>query len=336
MTVTESHPAVLHRERSSRSRRGRAPAGEVGQADPAASAGHVTGSLSPSRANDFTTCPLRYRFRVIDRLPERPSPAAARGTVVHAVLEELFALPRGERTLERACALVAPAWERLLAEDPDLAGMFGPDDGGAEPAVPGPGGRPAPTLEDWLASASDLLSGYFTLEDPNRLEPAARELYVEHVLPTGLRLRGYLDRLDEADGGLLRVVDYKTGRSPGAGFESSALFQMKFYALVLWRVRGIVPRELVLLYLGDRVALRYQPDEASLRGFERVLTALWAAIERATATGDFRARPSRLCDWCDHQAICPAFGGTPPPMPSPERALPLLDAGPEPVCEAVG
>src|SRR3984885_14599653 len=43
-------------------------------------------SLSPSRAGDFMTCPLLYRFRVIDRLPEPPSPAAARGTLVHAVL----------------------------------------------------------------------------------------------------------------------------------------------------------------------------------------------------------------------------------------------------------
>ncbi|MGH8879572.1 MAG: PD-(D/E)XK nuclease family protein, partial [Stackebrandtia sp.] len=43
-------------------------------------------TLSPSRASDFMTCPLLYRFRTIDRLPEPPSHAATRGTVVHAVL----------------------------------------------------------------------------------------------------------------------------------------------------------------------------------------------------------------------------------------------------------
>ena len=53
----------------------------------------VLGSLSPSRAADFKSCPLLYRFRCIDRLPEAPSLAATRGTVVHAVLEELFDLP---------------------------------------------------------------------------------------------------------------------------------------------------------------------------------------------------------------------------------------------------
>ena len=49
-------------------------------------------TLSPSRASDFMTCPLLYRFRTIDRLPERPSPEATRGTVVHAVLERLYDL----------------------------------------------------------------------------------------------------------------------------------------------------------------------------------------------------------------------------------------------------
>ncbi|MFD0788030.1 PD-(D/E)XK nuclease family protein, partial [Micromonospora azadirachtae] len=33
----------------------------------------VRASLSPSRAADFKTCPLLYRFRSIDRLPERPT-----------------------------------------------------------------------------------------------------------------------------------------------------------------------------------------------------------------------------------------------------------------------
>ncbi|HEX7461407.1 MAG TPA: exodeoxyribonuclease V subunit beta, partial [Dermatophilaceae bacterium] len=72
-----------------------------------------------------------------------------------------------------------------------------------------------------------------------------------------------------------------------------------------------------LMYLGDREVLRYVPDEADLRATERKIVALWAAIQRATQTGDWRPRRSRLCDWCDHQALCPEFGGTPPPLPVP-------------------
>jgi len=92
---------------------------------------------------------------------------------------------------------------------------------------------------------------------------------------------------------------------------------MRFYALVVWRLSGRVPRLLQLMYLGDREVLRYVPDEADLRATERKIVALWAAIQRATQTGDWRPRRSRLCDWCDHQALCPEFGGTPPVLPAP-------------------
>jgi len=256
-------------------------------------------SLSPSRASDFLTCPLLYRFRVIDRLPEAPSPAATRGTVVHSVLERLFDLPAGERTPAQAHGLLAPEWARLLEVEPELAGLFADDAG----------------RDEWLHSAHGLLDAYFDLEDPTRLEPAEREMFVECDLESGLRLRGYVDRLDVTPAGAVRVVDYKTGRAPREGYEAKAMFQMRFYALVLWRLRGEVPRLLQLLYLGSGEVLRYEPDAADLLATERKVEAIWAAIARATERRDWRPSPSRLCDWCDHQARCPAFGGTPPELP---------------------
>jgi putative RecB family exonuclease len=171
-------------------------------------------------------------------------------------------------------------------------------------------------VEAWLASAGKLVEKYFTLEDPTRIQPDGREELVEVTLPDGLLLRGFVDRLDVAPNGALRVVDYKTGGVPREAFEAKALFQMKFYALVLWRTRGVVAAQLKLLYLKDGDALTYAPDEAELIRFERTLQAIWAAIERAVATGDFRPNKTRLCGWCDHQAVCPEFGGTPPPFPA--------------------
>ena len=265
-------------------------------------------SLSPSRASDFMQCPLLYRFRVLDRLPEAPSSAAVRGTVVHSVLERLFDLPAPERTLAAARELVRPQWEQLLEAEPELATLFDGD---------------AAALAPWLATADELLERWFLLEDPTRLEPAERELYVEATLDDGLVLRGYVDRLDVAPTGEIRVVDYKTGRAPHEHFEAKALFQMRFYALVLWRARGVVPRQLQLVYLGDGQLLRHAPDEAELLATERKVKALWAAIERAAATGDWRPRPSRLCDWCDHRALCPSWGGTPPALPAPQAPGPL-------------
>jgi putative RecB family exonuclease len=258
-------------------------------------------SLSPSRAADFKTCPLLYRYRTIDRIPEPPTPDQARGTLVHAVLERLFDLPAADRTPARAAAMVAPQWDALREEQPLLAELFG---GEATPA-------------EFVDSTKDLLDGYFSVEDPRRLEPAERECLVEAVVDDNLLIRGYIDRLDIAPAGDLRVVDYKTGGAPREAFEARALFQLKFYALVLWRTRGVVPRTLRLLYLKDAEACDYTPDVEELTRFERTLVALWRAIDRATAERDFRPKPSRLCDWCSHQSRCPAFGGTPPPFPEP-------------------
>ena len=266
----------------------------------------VVGALSPSRAGDFMTCPLMYRFRTIDRLPEEPSPDAVRGTVVHKVLEDLFDLPALDRTPERAADLLVPAWEALVEAEPELAGMFGGE---------------GPDVAAWLTSCRTVLDRYFDLEDPRRLEPAERELYVEALLDSRLLLRGFVDRIDVAPDGRLRVVDYKSGRSPAVGFEAKALFQMRFYALVIWRLRGVVPSVLQLIYLGNGEIVRYEPDEDDLRATERKVEAIWAAIRLAHETGDWRPSPSRLCDWCSYHQFCPTKGGTVPPLPVREERV---------------
>ncbi len=261
--------------------------------------------ISPSRAGDFMQCPLLFRLRVVDRLPEPPSAAAARGTLVHAVLERLFDLPAGGRTPDEAAALLTPEWDKLLVKEPALGSMF------ASPEE----------LAEWLASAKSLLGRYFTLEDPNRLEPAERELFVRTIVGEGedrLVLRGVVDRLDVAPNGLLRVVDYKTGKRPPAGFESKYLFQMKFYALVLWRLRGVVPKRLQLIFLGSGDVLTYDPDERDLRFVEQKITAVWQAIRTAAREKQWPATPSKLCGWCSFKPTCSAHGGEVPPAPEVE------------------
>jgi putative RecB family exonuclease len=153
-------------------------------------------SLSPSRAADFKTCALLYRFRTIDRLPERKSRAAVRGTLVHSVLERLYDLPPAERTVAGALELLEPAWAELR-DEPGIAELFGAaQDDGAETDLNAP-----ESVQAWLASAGTLVERYFTLEDPTRIQPHGREELVEVTLPDGLLLRGFVDRLDVARNG---------------------------------------------------------------------------------------------------------------------------------------
>jgi putative RecB family exonuclease len=263
-------------------------------------------ALSPSRAADFKQCPLLYRFRAIDRLPEPPSTAQLRGSVVHSALEQLYGMPAADRGPQTALSLVDPAWERVLATHPELVDGLGADERG-----------------QLLTEARALLSGYYRLEDPTRFDPQSCEQRIEVELADGTLLRGFVDRIDVAGTGEVRVVDYKTGKAPPAArapAEFKALFQMKFYAVALLRSRDVLAARLRLIYLADGQLLDYTPDLDELLRFEKTLMAIWRAIQSAGATGDFRPNPSRLCNWCSHQALCPVYGGTPPPYPGwPER-----------------
>ena len=193
------------------------------------------------------------------------------------------------------------AWDRVIAAEPDVAG--GPD---------------SEQRTQLLEEARALLSGYYRLEDPTRFDPQCCEERVEVELADGTLLRGFVDRIDVAATGEVRVVDYKTGKAPPAAralAEFRAMFQMKFYALALLRSRGVLAARLRIIYLADGQVLDYTPDHDELLRFEKTLMAIWRAIQSAAQTGDFRPSPSRLCDSCPHQQLCPTFGGTPPPYP---------------------
>ena len=270
-------------------------------------------SLSPSRAADFMTCPLLYRFRVVDRIPEAPSPAATRGTVVHAVLERLFDLPAAERTLD------ARARHGRAA--------VGGAAGGRAGAGPAPGGRRQldgeprrrPTaqpagLPAFLADAGDLL---------------------EHVLRAGgpdagsSRPSASCTSRSSSESGLRCAASSTGSTSSPRRRHARRRLQDRPRALARVRGQGDVPDALLRARAVEAV-------RASCRGCCSCCTSAaarccatsptrptcarprsrcrrcGAAIERATETGDWRPSPSRLCDWCDHQATrCPAWGGTP-------------------------
>ena len=246
-------------------------------------------ALSPSRAADFKACPLLFKFRAIDRLPEPPDPSRARGTIVHAVLERLCRLPSPDRTIEAARRLLGEVWTELR-EDEELEGL-------------------ALTPEEessWLSEAVKMIRNYFRLEDPASVRIHEVEARVAHD-GDRMALRGIVDRIELQDDGEWVLADYKTGRTPSHEWALGSFFGLKFYALVCWRALGKMPRELRLLQLGEPEVLTLRPSPQMLEGLERQLDALGLAIERARLTGDWRPRPGPLCGHCAHRALCPAW-----------------------------
>jgi putative RecB family exonuclease len=237
--------------------------------------------------NDFTNCPQLYKYRAIDQLPEPPSIVAERGKLIHAVLEDLFELPAESRTFESALAILPKKWSTQLEGTPELAALVLDE-------------------KEWFDRAQSLLTNYFSLEKPATFESTYRELHLERDISDEIYLHGYVDRLDIAPTGEVRIVDYKTGKSPKPGWEEKALFQLRVYALLYWQNEGVLPRLLQLIYLGDSKIVKSVPNEAQLKSTEKILKNIGAEILTAIQQNDFPTKKSRLCDWCFFKAICPA------------------------------
>ncbi|MGI9023426.1 MAG: RecB family exonuclease [Acidimicrobiales bacterium] len=250
-------------------------------------------SLTPSKVASFKDCALAFRFSAIDHLPEPPSAAATKGTLVHRALELLFCEPPAGRTVPTALSCLATARQEL-ATDPEFVGLELDDE--AE-------GR-------FVDEAEALVRRYFELEDPTSVTPIGLELRLEVAIGT-LTLRGVIDRLDrDPDGGLV-VTDYKSGKVPRVMHEQSRLGGVHFYAFLCEQLLGVRPVRIQLLYLSEPVAIVAQPSEQSVRAMQTRAMAIWKAVETACERDDFRPHPSRLCDWCAFRDYCPAFGGDP-------------------------
>jgi putative RecB family exonuclease len=250
-------------------------------------------TLSPSKMSAFKHCPLQFRFSVIDRLPEPPSPAASKGTLVHRALELLMLRPPAERTPTAALADLGRA-RHELAEHPEFSAL---ELTGEE-------------RDAFDADARALVLRYFEIEDPVAVRPIGLELRLSVAIGP-LTLRGVIDRLELDGEGQLVVTDYKTGAVPSERAEQDRLAGVHFYSLLCERLFGRRPARVQLMYLSAAEVLSITPSEQSIMGVERRALALYAAVERACARDDFRPNRSRLCDWCNFQAYCPAWGGDP-------------------------
>lgn len=256
--------------------------------------------LSPSRASDFKRCPQLFKFKSIDKIREPPTQATIRGTIVHKILEDLFERNASERVEAAARDLITPTIKAYEGEFERL------------PEVTSGGPGVAAVVRDEIeAEVRRAVDNYFNLEDPTRVDVAARELRITGNVGQ-VEMVGIIDRVDRLPGGNYALADYKTGKAPRAEFSKEAFFALRIYAILAAQDDRVTapPTRLRLLYLGSTESLELDLEPRHRRGTEQQIEAIATAIESSTGKGDFRPATSRLCDWCYFKPICPAFGGS--------------------------
>lgn len=249
--------------------------------------------VSPSRVNQIETCPRQYQYTTIERLPEAKKMATYRGTVFHAILEEMF-LRTQESPKDRTPDLAMEIMRELLPDllNPEICAEMSLSD---------------TDRQAFVADLAKYIRTYFTMENPTEITSEGIEIKMD-VDMGGYTLRGILDRLDRDPDGSLVIVDYKTGKVPQEKYKASALLPAKIYAYLCEQHLGERPTRIRLLYVQFGKTLTVEVTDEDVSYAEKRVREAWSKIEGWFESGYFPPIRNNLCDkWCSFKNICPLF-----------------------------
>jgi ATP-dependent DNA helicase UvrD/PcrA len=231
-------------------------------------------ALSASDIETYRTCPLRYKFARVLRVPQEPTLNQRFGILVHQVLERYHQMP--EDSLYELLGLLEAGWRR---------GGFGDTE----------------EERQLHAKADAALRRYHRRVREEPVEPVWFER--PFAFRMGVHtLRGRVDRVDRlADGGY-ELIDYKTGR-PRSATALKEDVQLSLYAVGAREAWHLEAAQQAYLYVLDDEKVRVPSGE---------IDAGWIADTVEEVAGgilaqDFEPTPSyTACSMCDYRIACPA------------------------------
>lgn len=246
--------------------------------------------LSFSRVDTYLTCPLKYRYAYVDRLPQEPSPDLSWGSSVHAALEAW--------------------WDRKLAEPPPLEVLFQAlydnwDDTGFE-------GMAREEKLKWYTRAREVLSRHYERHAPTYVPAVACEQGFALDLGAGVEVTGVIDHVARIGSGGVGVVDWKTNRRAKPRKQVAESLQLAIYWLAAVELWGHEPDWVAFDFVVPGIRVAVGREELDTDGAVATIHRVADEIRSATS---FAPTPSRLCGWCDYRGLCPAFEGDGPDVP---------------------
>ena len=255
------------------------PAPESLGMEPMPSAQPLT--VSHNQVDDYQTCPLKYHYIHVKRIPLRQHHNVVYGSALHKAVE--FYLKRrvvGNFTsLEDFLRAFDDAWrnEGFLTREHE---------------------------EQRKRAGVLALTRFYHEEEASGQKPTQVEGEFSFALGS-TRVRGRFDRIDETPEGTV-IVDYKSSdvtEQKAADRRARESLQLKMYALAQREMTGHLPARVELRFLESGLAGCHVPTEDDL-------IEARAAIETAAAgirARQFEATPGyQICRYCAYNQICPS------------------------------
>jgi putative RecB family exonuclease len=235
--------------------------------------------LSHSSISLYSECPQKYKFKYVDKIPEKPRHFFSFGQSVHLALEYFY----GPKVPQ------PPTLKELLQNYKDIWVVGGYKDQAQE--------------IEYFEEGKRILTEFHAKHVKDYHVPFSVE-YAFNFEVGGVPVTGRIDRLDKLPDGKLSVLDYKTGKKLATGrLEVDA--QLTMYQLACEKTLGVEVGELVFYHLPT-----LKQHRAARRGTPLV-TELEAKIVGTAESIDkdrFEPKPAEMvCRWCDYKPICPIF-----------------------------
>jgi putative RecB family exonuclease len=234
--------------------------------------------LSYSQISLYQSCPLCYRLQYIDRLETKDKGYFSFGTTMHACAEYFF----------KVKVPPPPSLEELLQfyEKNWLSAGY----------------ESVEEEESYRAYGREMLARFWEIHQPDFRMPIAVE-WMFYIDVEGIKLRGFIDRIDKLDSGGLAIVDYKTDRELFTNDYLARNLQLTLYQMAVTQSWFLPVERLTLYHFRTNTPCSCPP-----RGGAQLEEAkkLVLTVAEGIAAGRFPAIEGERCP-CDFPEHCPYY-----------------------------
>lgn len=234
--------------------------------------------LSHSSISLYLQCPLKYKFRYIDGLKEKPRSFLSFGKSVHNALEYFF----------DSKFPVAPEFK-------DLIGYY-------EKNWIKEGYKDADEESKYFENGKLVLKDFYD----KHIKTYKRPLAVEHTINFevgDIKVVAVIDRIDKIGDKSVEVIDYKTNKDPFSLSHLREEPQLSMYQLAIEQEMGLKVEKLTYYHLLSQTPFTVErhSEENILAMKDRIVD-----VAKKIEAEEFPFQENRFCP-CDFGYLCPLF-----------------------------